>query len=976
MVPRRRAAAVSETMHGKASSVAREARAPARNAVTDTPVSTYRLQFGAKFRLADAIALVPYLANLGITHVYASPLLKARPGSEHGYDITDFNALNPEIGNWDEFVRFSDRLRANGMGLVLDFVPNHMGIGKADNALWLDVLEAGQSSPFAEFFDIDWTPARRELRGKVLLPMLGAPYGTVLAAGELELRFAAAEGSLSVWYHEHCFPLRARSYAAVIRRQLGRDGPSPPPDWQAHLSDLAGRFDRVRRVARRRRVEARKLAAALKSELSELCLRKTEAAAFMDAAASGFNGRPGDGASFRTLHNLLERQFYRLAYWKVAADEINYRRFFNINELAGVRMENRALFESAHALVGRMIAEGRLDGLRLDHVDGLFDPEAYFRRLRSFAEARMPASSAPGREFYLVAEKILARHEALRRDWPIAGTTGYDFASLVNGVFVDPQGEAALTAAYADFTGRAEPFDAVVLSAKDAVLETMLSGELSVLAETLDRISERSWHTRDYTYQRLRDALKAVVRHFPVYRTYVSPRGTAAEDRRDIEWAMARARREWRGPDREIFDFVHRALLGEPTGGMARASESLRFAMRFQQYTGPIMAKSLEDTAFYRYHRLIALNEVGGDPRHFAVSPAAFHHANSERARHWPRSMTAVATHDTKRGEDARLRIDAVSEIPAEWQRRVARWAELNRSLRRESGHGPEPTRNDEYLLYQTLLGTWPASFVARPSDEAAREAFAARTEQFLIKALREANSETSWDNPNDAYEEAARTFARGLLQRSPNPFLADFSDFAGRIASFAMLSSLSQTVLRLTAPGVADTYQGTETWNLSLVDPDNRAAVDFAGLHAMGEACSATPRGLLETWPDGRIKMLVTRRLMQLRRRMPELFLEGRYEALVAEGDRADHLIAFARRAGDAAVIVLAGRHFIRLLGWEQPRLHAAAWADTRVATISGLAGRWRDILSGAQHALGDSLRTRDILADFPAAVLVRAGD
>ena len=806
--------------------------------------------------------------------------------------------------------------------------------------------------------------------------MLGAHYGTVLAAGELELRFAAAEGSLSVWYHEHRFPLRARSYAAVIRRQLSRNGSSPSSEWRARLADLADRFDRVRRVARRRRVEARKLAAALKAELSALCAGNAEAAAFMDAAARGFNGQSEDGASFRTLHNLLERQFYRLAYWKVAADEINYRRFFNINELAGVRMENRALFENAHGLVGRMIAEGRLDGLRLDHVDGLFDPEAYFRRLRNFAESRMPASSAPDREFYLVAEKILARHESLRRDWPIAGTTGYEFTALVNGVFVDPEGEEALTRAYIDFTGRAEPFDAVLLAAKDVVLETVLSGELSVLAEALDRISERSWHTRDYTYQRLRDALKAIVRNFPVYRTYVSPRGIAGEDRRDIDWAVGRARREWRGPDREIFDFVHRALLGEPIGGMARSSETLRFAMRFQQYTGPIMAKSLEDTAFYRYHRLIALNEVGGDPRHFAVSPAAFHHANSERARHWPRSMTAVATHDTKRGEDARLRIAVISEIPAEWQRRVARWSELNRSLRRESDRGPEPTRNDEYLLYQTLLGAWPAAFVAHPPDDKALELFAARIEQFLVKALREGKGESSWDNPNAAYEEAATAFARGLLLRSPNPFLADFSDFAARIASFAMLGGLSQAVLRLTAPGVADTYQGTETWNLGLVDPDNRMKVDFAGLSATAEMADATSRqALLDAWPGGRIKMFVTQRLLQLRRRLPELFLDGRYEPLTVEGERADHLIAFARMYGDAAVIVLAARLFIRLLGWERPRLHAAAWADTRVTGLADRGGRWRNILTDTAHAFArgaQTLEMRDILGGMPAAVLV----
>jgi (1->4)-alpha-D-glucan 1-alpha-D-glucosylmutase len=945
-----------------------------------TPLSTYRLQFGPRFRLADAVDLVPYLDALGVSHVYASPLLKARPGSEHGYDITDHNTINPEIGAWDDFVRFTDTLRARGMGLVLDFVPNHMGIGKADNAWWLDVLEAGPSSPYADFFDIEWMPQRVELRGKVMLPLLGGHYGAALVGGELKLRFDAGEGSLSVWYHDHRLPLRARSYAAVIRRQLARGEARLEDAVRAELTRLADDFDRVRRATSRRREEARLRAVSLKAALAALCARDAAAARFMEEAAAAFNGAPGEAESFRSLHALLERQFYRLAFWRAAADEINYRRFFNINELAGVRMENPALFDVAHRLVGRMIAEGRLQGLRLDHIDGLFDPEAYCRRLQAFAQARLPSSGRARQPFYIVLEKILARHEALRSQWPVAGTTGYEFANLVNGLFVDPGGELGVTAAYREFAGVGQSLDEVLLAAKDIVIETILAGELGVLADALDRISERHWATRDYTRQRLRDALKSVVRHFPVYRTYVTGRRVAPEDRRDIDWAVSRARREWQGPDREIFDFVHAALTGDLAGRGKpfRRADVLRFAMRFQQYTGPIMAKSLEDTAFYRFHKLVSLNEVGGDPRHLATSIAAFHHANRERARQWPGCMIAVATHDTKRGEDARLRIDAISECPGEWQRRVARWSEINRALRTEVEGEPAPTRNDEYLIYQALLGAWPASFIAAEPDAEAREGFAERIERFLVKALREAKQRSSWDNPDEAYESACLGFARGLLARTPNPFLPDFAEFAGRIGWFAMLGGISQTVLRLTAPGVPDTYQGGETWNLSLVDPDNRAPVEFARLRTSLSGLAASPSTtaevarLLAEWHDGAIKLHLTRSLLRLRREQPATFAAGVYEPLTVEGSRAEHLIGFARQKGEKMAVVVAARLFLGLLGWDAQRYEPAALDGTRLSLPRG--GCWRDAVTGAVIECDGAaaIPAARILAVLPAAVLI----
>ncbi|MBM3599481.1 MAG: malto-oligosyltrehalose synthase [Alphaproteobacteria bacterium] len=967
-------------------------RSPAESQGMTVPSSTYRIQFTPRFRLNDALSLVPYLAELGISHVYSSPLLKARPGSEHGYDITDHSTLNADLGTWHDVVRLSDALRARRMGLVLDFVPNHMGIGHADNAWWLDVLEWGRNSIYSGFFDIDWEPAKPELRGKVLLPLLGEHYGVVLERYELMLRFAADEGTFSIWYHDHRLPLRPRSYATVIRRQLGRADPAHAAvsaELRASLGRIAGDFDRLRGLSQRRRNEARRKVADLKSELAALCRDSAGAAEFMADAAAVYGGNAG------ALHGLLERQHYRLAYWRVAADEVNYRRFFDISDLASIRMENRALFTVAHGLIGRLIGEGRLDGLRLDHIDGLSDPEGYFHRLQSLAQASRPrdGSGEPGR-LYIVAEEILARHETLRASWPIAGTTGYDFAALVNGLFVDPSGEAACDAAFRQFCGSAASFDDIVLAAKDLVIENLLSGELSGLAGALDRISERHWSTRDFTWQRLREALREVVRHFPVYRTYVTSRRIGADDRRDLEWAVSQARRSWRGPDHEILDFVHDALTGDLVrrAPSFRRAEVFRFAMRFQQYTAPIMAKSFEDTAFYRFPRLVSLNEVGGDPRQFGVSVAAFHRANRQRARHWPHTMLAGTTHDTKRGEDARARIDVLSELPSEWNRHVTRWGELNKFLRQ--GDGEAPSRQDEYFLYQTLIGAWPAELIGRQPQGDVLAGFAARIERYLIKAVREAKLHSSWDSPRETYEEGCTSFARGALDASrANPFLADFAEFAGRVAFFGMLNSLSQLALRLTVPGVPDIYQGSELWDLSLVDPDNRQPVDFErrarGLRELGEAEADAPehdahhrRRCMAQWPDGRIKLCLMRRILELRRERASLFRDGDYEPIAVDGGRADHLIAYVRRDLDQCILVVTGRLFVGLLGQDSRSYDGRlAWDDSAILLPGDLRGRWCNALTGAIHLLHAEdgvipLRAAALLEVAPVAVLVRERD
>jgi len=940
----------------------------------DVPRATYRVQFGPAFGFDAATEIVPYLERLGISHVYASPIFKARPGSTHGYDITDHNALNPEIGTPEAFERFSDTLRAHGMGLILDFVPNHMGIGKSDNLWWLDVLEWGQSSQYADFFDIDWTPRREQLWGKVLLPLLGDHYGVVLEAGELVLKFDDADGSFSVWYHEHRLPIRPRHYAIILRRQLSGAADDMRPEVKDNLTRLADEFDHLRRPPRRRRAAVHERAEALKAELADLARGEAGAGRFIAGAVAAFNGVPGRPRTFRLLHSLLERQVYRLAFWRVAADEINYRRFFNINELASIRIEQPALFDIAHRLVGRLIAEDRVHGLRIDHIDGLYDPAAYCRRLRALAAENRQREGVP---FYVVVEKILAHHEPLRETWEVDGTTGYEFTNLVNGLFVDAKGEPALKNAYETFGASQEPFEEVLRDAKQYVVDHMLAGEVNVLSSELDRISERHWSTRDYTDERLHAALREVVVQFPVYRTYVTEEGATPDDLRDIDWAVARARRRWRGPDPEIFDFV-RAVL---TTDLARApspyrrADIVRFAMRFQQRTGPITAKALEDTTFYRYNMLASLNEVGGDPRQFATTVAAFHYANRQRAKLWPNSMLTTATHDTKRGEDARLRIDTLSEGPDEWNERVRRWSTFNRSYRREVDEGPAPSANDEYLLYQTLVGIWPTSFESAPlGPSSALSDLVGRLQDFAVKSAREAKIASSWDRPNEPYEEAYRAFVERMLDATrANPFLGDFAEFHARLAPAAMRSSLSQVTLKLMSPGVPDIYQGCEGWDLSLVDPDNRRPVDFASRAArLEEFERPTSTGeMLESWRDGRIKQFVTANLLRLRREFADLFRLGDYEGLECDGPGGDHLVAFRRSHGEDQIVVVAGRLFV---GFEK----AGGARDTMIRASADLTGRWRNIFDGSTVSWTRTdgvsvLPAAPLLAVLPVAVLVR---
>jgi (1->4)-alpha-D-glucan 1-alpha-D-glucosylmutase len=934
------------------------------------PVSTYRLQLHAGFTFQDARRLVPYMAELGITDCYCSPYLRARPGSQHGYDICDHNQLNPELGTQEDYDAFVKELQSHQMGQVLDLVPNHMAVDPLTNRWWRDVLEDGPASPFACFFDIDWEPIKAELRGKVLLPVLGDHYGIVLERGELQL--AMQDGSLILRYGDLVLPIDPKESPRVLRLKLEslqaalKQDDADLQEFQSILTALDHLPSRTETAAERIEERQREKAVA-RTRLARLLEASPLIAKTVEESLQQFNGIPGQPESFDRLHELLEAQPYRLAFWKTAFHEINYRRFFDIKELAGVRMEDAKVFAATHELVFRLIREGKITGLRLDHLDGLFDPAGYLERLQeTVAEEWLADIVRPGdgqvngwrqeiaawrsrerkadpeglveRPLYVVAEKILSGNEILPESWPIYGSSGYDFMNDLNRLFVNAQNARAMKRIYERFTGQTTPFADVVYACKKLITRTALASELNVLAHSLNLLSEGNRRARDFTLDSLREALREVVACFPVYRTYVSTSGAAESDRQMIEMALARARRRNPAMEPSVFDFLRDVLAAHnpdpPVGGVQEGGEEYRrrlnFAMKFQQYTGPVQAKGVEDTAFYRYNVLLSLNEVGGDPQRFGGTPAQFHEANQRRLKHWPWAMIATSTHDTKRGEDARARLNVLSEIPQEWRRHVFQWARLNARNRTEVDGQPAPDRNTEYLFYQALLGAWPASAVDVP--EAPPE-LVERLREYMQKATKEAKVHTSWINPYEAYDRAVASFVeKTLTGLRGRRFLASFLPFQRRVAFLGMINSLAQVVLKVASPGVPDFYQGTEIWDLSLVDPDNRRPVDYGRRTQLleewareGEAPAEPHRGtarqeprppvanliidMLQHWEDGRIKLYITARGLAIRRRYPQVFLQGEYLPLTAEGEQADHVIALVRRQLGTEILAVVPR-------------------------------------------------------------------
>ena len=901
------------------------------------PISTYRLQVHGGFPLTAAREVVPYLQRLGAGAVYTSPYFAAEPGSPHGYDVTNHNELNPELGGEAAHTAFTDAVRDAGMQHVVDFVPNHMGISTATNPRWWDVLAYGPDSQSAHFFDIDWNPFKTELRRKLLLPILGDQYGQVLERGELRLDYS--DDQLTLRYGGHRLPVNTR--------------------YVPELNDLQGRSPAER-----------------------------------DIVLGKFNGVPGDPRSFDPLHEVLEEQAYRLAYWRTASHEINYRRFFDVNTLAGLRVEDPDVFHSIHRLLARLVREGRVTGVRIDHPDGLFDPAKYFETLQDLAAEGWGLARGQGATpLWVVAEKILSSRERLPSGWAVHGTTGYNFLNQVNGLFVDSANARRMRRVYAKATGRTHTFDDQLYEAKRLIMDTAMASELTVLAHMLDRIGESNRRSRDFTLNSLRDMLVEVVACFPIYRTYVNEQGWAPDDRAALERAVLRARRRNPAMESSIFDFFREVMLprdpedtpalgpdrrgGYPPADEKEAAERLRFAMKFQQYTGPLQAKGLEDTASYRHNLLLSLNEVGGDPSRFGVSAAEFHELNLSRREDWPYEMIATGTHDTKLGEDVRARINVLSELPDDWEREAAKWMRLNKAARTIVDGEPAPDRNDEYRFYQVLLGAWPAE--------------TARLQAYMTKAVREGKEHSSWINPNEPYETALTTFIERVLDgREAAKFLPGFQPFQERIARTGLVNSLAQVVLKIASPGVPDFYQGSELWDFNLVDPDNRRPVDFDTRRASLErvdallAAPAAERGaglsaMLDQWRDGAVKLLVTTAGLRARAADQALFLEGEYLPLDAETVVAARVMAFARvSVSGRAAIAVAPYLMSGLLTSDHPLPLGDRWRTSRVHLPKSLAGlTYRDVFTGAEirpvtSAENAWLFVGQVLKTLPVSLLV----
>jgi (1->4)-alpha-D-glucan 1-alpha-D-glucosylmutase len=943
------------------------------------PSSTYRLQFNRQFTFAHAREVVPYLHALGISDCYASPYFQARPESLHGYDITDHNKLNAAIGSRSEYDAWIAALHAHGMGQIVDFVPNHMGIGEPLNHWWMDVLENGPSSRYAPYFDIQWKPLKSDLQDKVLLPILGDQYGRVLERGELQVRFDS--GAFFLRYYEHEFPIAPGTYRHILEVALEKLAPFKSEEFYAEFQSIITALEYLprrtetdpERIAERTREKE-----IIKRRLERRCQDAPQVQAAVAHAVTQINGTAGEPRSFDALDLLLNDQSYRLAFWRVAAEEINYRRFFDVNDLAAIRMELPEVFDATHRLLLELVGAGAVTGVRVDHPDGLYLPREYFEKLqRRCAEALRVPLPSDGRAIYLLVEKILSGNETLRKDWPVHGTTGYEFGKLVAGLLVDASSEQAITKAFQRFIGHSMHFGHLVYAKKRLVMRLSLANDVNVLGDMLDRLSEQNRWFRDFTLEALARAVRETIACFPVYRTYVTPgQPVSDEDRAIIERAVIAAKRRNPALEESVFNFLRDILLFRfPENLDAEAREAHEhFVLKFQQSTGPIMAKGLEDTAFYIYNRLAALNEVGGEPQHFGFSVDEFHQCNIERQRAWPATLLATSTHDTKRSEDVRARMAAISEVPQLWRSSLQRWRVINRRSKRILDDAAAPDANEEYLFYQTLLGTWPVDAAGQAAKTVDPE-YISRLQAYMAKALKEAKMNTSWIQPNEEWDGAMRDFVARVLDPSPrDKFRPSFLPVAEEIARLGAINSLAQVVLKLTVPGVPDIYQGNEVWDFSLVDPDNRRPVNYQRRRALLDSLpGTTPEELLQNWPDGRIKLFLTQRLLRFRRDHGALFQHGEYEPLAVTGTFADCCVAFVRRHEGEWIVVVVPRLSSRV-GF--PPI-GERWKDTIVALPESLS---RD---GARELFTDrelrgqngAIHSSEAMSILPFAVYANQG-
>ncbi len=944
------------------------------------PLATYRLQFNSNFTFSDAIPVLDYLRDLGISHVYASPILASRSGSGHGYDVTDPTNIDQDIGGEDGFAAFQAALEERGMGLLLDIVPNHMA-ASSENRWWMDVLEYGPDSPFASYFDIDWKPPSRTLENKLLLPFLGRPFGDILNDGELRIDWR--DGRFVLQYGEQVFPIAPNSYIQILSYDESqanrlRDNESPAAqEWRGILSvaqTLASSDSRGQAAGERRTKFD-----GMRERLRELLAASPEIATFLADALKELNGAAGNPRSFSRLEQILSKQHYRLAFWRTASDAINYRRFFSITDLVGVRVEDPSVFNATHDLAIRIGLKPACTGLRIDHIDGLRDPLGYLKRLRERLSPHDSGREAP----YLVVEKILETNEWLPDEWPVEGTTGYDYLNVANRLLVDESQAEAMEKVYADWTGLRLTFDDVLYDKKKLVMRTLFAVEMRALGRWLGELARDDRYARELHPAELAEALIEITACLPVYRTYIQALEIPEASRTVLDGAIqgARQRRATLAP--EYFDFVSDVLLlAAPEHVRPDQREArLAFVTRWQQFTGSIMAKGFEDTALYVYFPLASLNEVGGDPKAAGTDPSAFHSFIAARREKWPNSMNATTTHDTKRSEDTRTRIAVLSEMPERWAANLRAWSHMNQPYVSQVDGVAVPDRSEEYLFYQTLIGVWPL-------DDGDWPATVTRVRDYLIKATREAKVHTRWDRPNEAREAALQDFVTKALDRDRNTeFCSSFEQFQECTARYGMLNGLAQTLLKATCPGVPDCYQGSELWDLRLVDPDNRGTIDFetrrtklGQLHEKcGAKCGHDTEEMLRSWRDGRVKLQVLTQTLNARKEQPDLFLDGDYRPLQTEGSHSDRLIAFARRNANQWMISVTPRCVASLhapiLGQDERR---DFWRDTWLRLPVDAPEKWINVLADGSttsiSAGGHGLCVGDPFETFPLALLLPA--
>ncbi len=935
------------------------------------PCATYRLQLNRNFTFADAGSVLDYLVALGISHVYLSPIRTSRTGSTHGYDVTDPTQVDPELGGEAALEQFQAELRARGLGLIVDVVPNHMA-ASSENRWWMDVLENGPASAYASYFDVAWRRSDGS-EGKVMLPFLAETFGEALDRGLLKLSFQGSQ--LSVAYNGQSFPLSPSTYAEVLGRNLEVLKGALPQE-SSELSEFQGIVAAARAIQSAPASSNGSLRAqfhALGGRIQKLASNSPMIAAFIEKNVEELNGARGDAVSVSALERILAAQHYSLAYWRTSGDEINYRRFFSIDDLVGVRVEDPEVFEATHAVLARLRTHEPHAGLRVDHIDGLHDPLAYLQKLSRFTRN----GGEPG---YLVVEKILAQGESMPRDWPVDGTTGYDFLNESTRLFVDDSNAEFLERLYKTWTGEQESFDDVAYAKKMFVIRELFRVEMRSLGRELANLARDDRYARETDSASLREALIEITACLKQYRTYVRSVDVSASDHAAIEAAVRDARNRNKTIERKAIDFARDVLLLSPLPHVRPEQREawLAFVMRWQQFTGPITAKGLEDTALYNYFPLSALNEVGGDPIIKRTESPSFAHFVEERRKHWPHSMNASTTHDTKRSEDARARIAVLSEIPSDWRAALDRWSEMNRKWAVTIGGEETPDRNEEYLFYQTLIGTWPL-------DTRKWEDLVFRLQEYVVKAGREAKVHTRWVKPNLSREAALRNFVARVLDRTSNAdFVNDFAGFQRVTADYGMLNGLSQTLLKLTCPGVPDFYQGSEAWDFRLVDPDNRAPVCFQSLRTQLEQVKEIGRhtdtagfeSMLARWHDGRIKLHLIASALAFRQAHSALFDTGSFQEITATGEHARRTFTFQRSTATESAVIVIPRCVASLKAPLDRAGRAKFWAGTTIQ-IPNRAAKWANVLAPGAKALraeSGRLSLGDVFEQFPVALLTPA--